>query len=197
MKSLKIIINIAVLSFLAWALSASDRTDATGLKEKCDKESKIIEVPIKNFGDEKDLAKFNEGLDIIKQGKVKLAQSKFLDAKAKFEQYLSIQKALYESLSAKYIQRTQEMIDKVAEDLADFVGEEDVLKKFANASQNLDNAKAAATRKQFENVMQPCRLARTALIGVYTMVKRDIPKEYERDIADNANKIYEADTPKK
>ncbi len=178
-------------SFCSVLAFASDRTDALDLMNKCDKESKIIEVPLKNFGDEKELAKFAEGQTLIKQGKVKQAQANYADAKAKFQEYLKIQKDIYETLSAKYVERTKILIDEIAEDLADFVGEAPVLKGFTTANQNLESGKASLARKQYENVILPCRLAKNSVIGLYAMVKKDLPEKYRRDLADFENKIYE------
>jgi tRNA isopentenyl-2-thiomethyl-A-37 hydroxylase MiaE len=191
MKLLKIACMTVLFACAATMTFASDRTDALDLMNKYDKESKIIEGPVKNFGDEKELARFADALAVLKQGKVKQAQANYLDAKVKFQEYLKIQGELYATISAKYIERTKKLIDDIAEDLADFVGEEAVLKSFNTANQNLEEAKAAFGLKQYQNALQPCRLAKTAVIGVYAMAKKDIPEKYLRDVADNANKIYE------
>jgi ElaB/YqjD/DUF883 family membrane-anchored ribosome-binding protein len=191
MKLIKIACIASLFAFASAFVFASDRSEALDLMNKCDKESKILEVPVKNFGDEKELAKFADGLSLVKQGKVKQAQSNYLDAKAKFQEYLKYQKEIYETLSAKYIERTKKLVDEIAEDLADFVGEDAVLKSFMTANQNLENAKASFVRKQYENVLAPCRIAKNAIIGVFTMVKKDIPEKYLKDVADFGNKIYE------
>jgi hypothetical protein len=190
---------IAGFILLAPAISfASDKSDATDLMTTCERNSKITELPVRNFGDPKDIARFEEGLGIVKQGKAKVAQSRFLEAKTKFEEYLKIEKELYQTLAARYIERTGTIIDKIGEDLADYVNQDAVLKYFSSASQYWENAKAEMAKKMYENVIGPCRVAKNYAIGVYTLLKMDIPPEYKKDIADCNKQLYteEVKTPK-
>jgi hypothetical protein len=170
-------------------LYSSDRTDAIELMNKCDTEVKALEIPLKNFGDKDDLAKFDAGLSIIKQGRVKLAQSKFIEAKAKFEEYLKFQYDIYGSIAVKYVERTQQVIDKIAEELAEYLNQEDVLKNFNTASQYLESAKLYLTKKQYQNVIPPCRIAKNNVISLYTFLKIKVPEEYQKDQVDINNKI--------
>jgi hypothetical protein len=188
--SKRIVVAIVVLLFPFMAL-ASDKSDATDLMNKTEKSSKVLEVSVKNFGDKDDLAAFDKALATIRQGKVKLAQSKFLDAKALFEQYQKAEFDLYGSLAAKYIQRTQEMIDKIAEELGDYVNQPDVLKGFSDASENLNNAKTNIVTKQYLSVITSCRLAKKYVLGCYGIVKKEIPADYKRDVADNNGQIFQ------
>ncbi len=170
---------------------ASDKSDATDLMNRAEKSSKVLEVSVRNFGDKNDLAAFDSGLATIRQGKVKLAQSKFLDAKALFEQYQKTEFDIYGSLAAKYIQRTQDMIDKIAEELADFVSNPDVLKGFTDAAENLNTAKTNIVSKQYLSVIGSCRAAKKLVLALYPLVKKEMPAEYARDAADDGAQIYQ------
>lgn len=189
--SKRIAIALIALTVPFMAL-ASDKSDATDLMNRADKSSKVLEVPVKNYGDKNDLAAFDSGLATIRQGKVKLAQSKFLEAKALFEQYQKAEFDLYGSLAAKYIQRTQDMIDKIAEELADYVSNPDVLKGFTDAAENLNTAKTNIVSKQYLSVIGSCRAARKLVLGLYPLVKKEMPAEYARDAADDNGQIYQA-----
>ncbi len=192
MKYPRIIISVAIIFlFSPFVGFSSDRSDATDLMNKCDNSSKSLEIAIRNFGDKNDTASFENGLNTIKQGKVKLAQSKFLEAKAKFEEYQKAEYDLYGSLSPKYIQRTQEIIDKIAEDLVDFVNQPEVLKNFTDSAQNLDIAKLRYSSKAYPAVIQSCRIAKNLVINCYVIAKKDIPAEYKKDLEDSSNKIFQ------
>jgi hypothetical protein len=191
MKYPRIIISAAIIFFSPFVVIASDRSDATDLMNKCDISSKIVEIPIRNFGDKNDIASFENGLNIIKQGKVKLAQSKYLEAKAKFEEYQKAEYDLYGSLSPKYMQRAQELIDTIAEDLVDFVSIPEVLKNFNDAAVNLDTAKLRYSSKQYPAVIQSSRIAKNLVLNCYALSKKDIPAEYKKDLEDIGNKIFQ------
>jgi hypothetical protein len=87
-------------------LYPSDLSDAEMLRDRCDREFTELQVPARNFGDKADLDRLNEGAALIKDGKVKLLQSKYLEASASFNKYLGLQQLLYKSLADKYISRT-------------------------------------------------------------------------------------------
>jgi hypothetical protein len=171
-------------------LFPSDRSDATDLMNKCDANSKLLELPIRNFGDDKEIAGFENSLNIIKSGKVKLAQSLFVEAKQKFEEYLKSESSLYESLSPKYLKRSQEIIDKISEDLVDYVNQANVLKNFTESSQNLDQAKMYFNNKNYQSVLLSCKISKYLVINCYVLAKKPIPKEYQKDLEDYYNRIY-------
>jgi hypothetical protein len=181
-----IIVSLFLNSILIFS---SDRSDAVDLMNKCENNVKILEIPVKNFGDKNDLASYEDGLGLIKQGKVKLAQSKFVEAKAKFDEYLKLEYNLYGVLAPKYIQRTQQMIDKISEDLVDFVNQADVLKNFSESSRILDSAKTYLAAKNYPTVIQSCRVAKNFLFNNYVLLKKPVPKEYQKDLDDKNNKI--------
>jgi hypothetical protein len=190
MKHYRIIVSAFLLFISPFMILASDKSDATDLMNKSEASAKVVEIPIRNFGDKADIASFENGLAVIKQGKVKLAQSKFLEAKARFEEYQKIEYELYGSLSPKYMQRAQELIDKIAEELADFVSDAAVLKGFTDAAENLETAKLRYTSKQYPAVIQSSRIAKKLVINCYALVKKDVPAEYTKDLEDVNGKIH-------
>jgi hypothetical protein len=180
-----------VLFLFPFSMFPSDRSDATDLMNQCDKTAKVLEVAIRNFGNKDEIASFENGLNVIKLGKVKLAQSKFLEAKAKFEEYQKIEYDLYGSMSPRYMQKSQEIIDKISEDLVDFVTQSDVLKNFTDSDQNLTKAKASYNSKNYNAVILSCRLSKYLVINCYVLAKKAIPKEYKKDLEDYYNRIYQ------
>ncbi len=190
MNHSRAVVSALLVLVSPFILLASDKSDATDLMNKSEAGAKVVEVPVRNFGDKADIASFENGLAVIKQGKVKLAQSKFLEAKAKFEEYQKIEYELYGSLSPKYMQRTQELIDKIAEELADFVSDAAVLKGFTDAAENLATAKLRYSTKQYPAVIQSSRIARKTVINCYALVKKDVPAEYKKDLEDANGRIF-------
>jgi hypothetical protein len=186
----RIFVSAAVVLVVCLPVFGSDRSDAEDLMNKSDKSSKIAEIAVRNFGDKDEIAAFDNGLATIRLGKVKLAQSKFLEAKAKFEEYQKVEFELYGKLASKYLARTQELIDTIAEDLVDFVNRPEVLKNFTDASDNLGTAKVNNTTKAYISVIQSCRIAKKLVLGNYALAKKDLPAEYRKDLEDSGGKIY-------
>ena len=189
-----IIFSISVTIFYIFNVllaAASDRTDALDLMKKCENESLIIEVNIRNFGDDKDSAKFDEGKNLIKMGKVKVAQSNYLDAKTKFNEYFELQYNLYKSLAEKYIKRTEILIDEISMDLADFVSRDDVLKIFEESNNYLKSAKTYMVKKDYEKVLGNCKYSKYKLISIYELVGKKVDKKYLVDLSDYEKKIYD------
>ena len=190
MKHSRMIVSVFLVILSPFIIQASDKSDATDLMNKSEISAKVVEIPVRSFGDKADIASFENGLAVIKQGKVKLAQSKFLEAKAKFEEYQKLEYELYGSLSPKYMQRAQELIDKIAEELADYVSDAAVLKGFTDAAENLATAKLRYTSKQYPAVIQSSRIAKKLVINCYALVKKDVPAEYKKDLEDANGKIF-------
>ena len=159
---------------------ASDLSDATHLRERCEKEIKALEVPAKNFGDPADLASFAEAEKQIKLGKVKFIQTK----------YLKIQSALYRSLAKKYVERTDTLVDAVGVDLVDHVDDKKVEKYMQMASQNLKDARTALDSPHPKGAIDLCRTAKNYALSAYKLVGKTAPAQYEKDIADNGNALY-------
>lgn len=189
---IKIRASVWIVLFLAVQLAAfaSDRTDAEALMNRCDASSKTAAVPVRNFGDKDLIASFENGLAMIKQGKVKLLQSKFLDAKTKFEEYQKLENDLYAALAPLYLDRTQAIIDKAAEDLVDFATKAEVSKAFTDSSRSLDEAKTYQATKKYLAVIQTCRVAKNQVLNAYPQAKIEVPAEYKKDMADSGGKIF-------
>ena len=169
---------------------ASDLSDATHLRERCEKEIKALEVPAKNFGDAADLASFAEAEKQIKLGKVKFIQTKYREAIAIYNEYLKIQSALYRSLAKKYVERTDTLVDAVGVDLVDHVDDKKVEKYMQMASQNLKDARTALDSPHPKGAIDLCRTAKNYALSAYKLVGKTAPAQYEKDIADNGDALY-------
>jgi hypothetical protein len=190
MKDLKKSLIAAFFLLLPYLLQADDKSDAVNLLNECEQTSKTVEVALRNFGDAKDAASFDDGLNVIKQGKVMMALSKFKEAKARFLEYQKTEFDLYKSLAAKYLRRTQEMIDTIAVQFADYVNQKDVLQNLNDAVATLDSAKANFDSKAYMIVIKLCRSAKDRLLSCYSLVKKAVPDEYKKDLEDYALKIH-------
>ena len=190
MKFPRIFLIITVILLAVINSYSDDRADATKLMNTCDKNAKTLEIAVTNFGDKDESASYQEALKVIKLGKVKLAQSKFNDAKAKFNEYLKIENDLYASLSPKYMERAQVLIDEIAEDLVDYVTNPNVLKNFTDADMHLKNAKSSYSSKNYQATVISCRLSKYLVINCYVYVKKQIPDKYKKDLEDYYNRIY-------
>lgn len=184
--------GMALFAIFAVAVSAfaSDLSDATHLRERCEKEIKALEVPAKNFGDAADLASFAEAEKQIKLGKVKFIQTKYREAIAIYNEYLKIQSALYRSLAKKYVERTDTLVDAVGVDLVDHVDDKKVEKYMQMASQNLKDAKTALDSPHPKGAIDLCRTAKNYALSAYKLVGKTAPAQYDKDVADNGNTLY-------
>ena len=130
-------------------------------------------------------------------GKVKIAQSKYLDAKGKFNEYLELQYNLYKSLSEKYIQRTETLIEEISMDLGDFISKDEVLKSFEDANKYLESAKTYMLKKDYNKIIGLCRTAKYKLINIYNLVGKEVDENYLIDLSDYNKKVFEQKKTKK
>jgi hypothetical protein len=186
-KWVAIFIFLSLIPVLLWA---DDKSDAVNLMNDCERTSKTVEVALRNFGDAKDAAAFDNGLSVIKQGKVMLTLSKFKEARDKFLEYQKMELDLYKSLAIKYVQRTQDMIDTLSPQFADYVNQKDVLQNLNDAVTTLDSAKANFESKTYMNVIKLCRSAKNLLLSCYPLVKKTSPDDYKVDLEDYALRIF-------
>jgi len=178
---------------LAFALSAtglyaSDLSDAETLRDKCDREIAELQVPAKNFGDQADLGKLDEGAGLIKLGKVKLLQSKYLEASASFNKYLALQQGLYKSLAEKYMARAEKMADDIAVELVDSKDPK-VAEYLKLANQNLKDAKGEMLSERYKNAIKLCRVSKNYSLAAFKAAGKPVPEEYRKDASDNENRI--------
>jgi hypothetical protein len=195
MKSIKIFIKFFMVLFIYFFfinfyISASDRTDALDLKDKSEKGSKQLEIVVKNFGDKADLNEFDKGLNLIKAGNVNILQSNFLEASAKFNEYLKLEYDTYKSLAAKYIQRVEDLIKETSNDLIDSISIDGVQKNFTTSSSHLNNAKSSFNTKHYQDVIMSSRIAKKYLFANYDLADKKLPDKYQKDFADCGNKIF-------
>lgn len=183
------IILILLINLSGLSLFANDKRTAEALGQKCKKEAAILAIPVENFGAEKDKKDFEAATKAVKMGQVLLAQTKFLDAKAKFEEYQALQYTIYESLAKKYLERTKVIQDEVGLDLADHIENQEVVKYLKLAAQNAFDAKTSFSRKQYNHVVNQCRTAKSYALGAYKLVGMKTPAKYQRDLDDNEKKI--------
>lgn len=191
-SGLIILACIVICVLCAGDLFASEKSEAQALMKQCDSGVKLIEVPLKNFGDSDDLAKFEEGLNKIKLGKAKLAQARYTDAQDKFKQYLGIQTDLYKSLAEKYIKRTQDLIDEISIELAEFVSDSYVLEAFTKANHYLDSARTQVKQKKYAEAVGNCRRAKKFLFDIYEKMLSELPDKYKKDSVDIKNEIFQS-----
>lgn len=182
--------SIPMIMLTFTPLLSSDLSDATALREKCERELKIIEVSVKNFGDAADLQEFKNGEKLVKLGRLKFAQTKYPDAIDKYNSYLKLQHNLYASLAKKYTDRTAKLIDEIAEDLVNYIDNRKVEEYIRLANQNLKDARSTMANRHYKSTIDHCRLAKNYAFGTYKLVGKKIPQQYERDVADNDKKIY-------
>ncbi len=182
--------SIPLIMLTFTPLFSSDLSDATALREKCERELKIIEVSVKNFGDAADLQELKKGEKLVKLGRLKFAQTKYPEAIDKYNSYLKLQHNLYASLAKKYTDRTAKLIDEIAEDQVDNIDNRKVEEYIRLANQNLKDARSTMRNKHYKSTINHCRLAKNYTFGTYKLVGKGIPKQYERDVADNEKKIY-------
>jgi hypothetical protein len=187
-----LILFVITCLYCPFQLFASEKSEAQALMKQCDDGVKLIVVPLTNFGDSNDMAKFEEGKNIIKLGKAKLAQARYTDAQDKFKQYLDIQTDLYKSLAEKYIKRTQDLIDEISVELAEFVSDSYVLEAFTKANHYLDAARTQVKQKKYQDAVGNCRRAKKFLFDIYEKMKSELPDKYKKDSADIKNEIYQA-----
>jgi tetratricopeptide (TPR) repeat protein len=183
-------ITMLIVFIFTVPIFSSDLSDATALREKCERELKIIEVSVKNFGDSADLQTFSNGEKLVKLGRLKFAQTKYPEAIENYNNYLKLQHNLYGSLAKKYTERTAKLIDEIAEDLVDYIDNRKVEEYIRLANQNLRDARSTMTNKHYTSSIDHCRLAKNYAFGTYKLVGKDIPKRYDKDVADNEKRIH-------
>jgi len=187
MKKTIMIVCIALISVIP--VLASDSSDAENLRKKCEKEIKSLEICATNFGDVKDKSNFDNAVQIIKKGKIEISQSKYLDAIATYKDYQKLQNEIYTSLAAKYLERTKTINDTIAAEMSDSIDNPKVSDYLKMAYRNHEDAKVAMTRSYPVQVIDACRRSKKYSIGVYGLLKKDVPATYTVDVADNDLKI--------
>ncbi|MBN1495138.1 MAG: hypothetical protein JXA07_00105 [Spirochaetes bacterium] len=170
-------------------LYASDLSDATMLRDKCETNLKVLEVPVRNFGDSADIDSFQKAGNLVKLGKMKLLQTKYLEAIKIYKEYLLLEKDIYMSLAKKYLARTQKMSDDIAVDLVDHIDKTNVEKYIRLANQNLKDAGREISAERYQNCIKLCRVSKKYSLSAYAAAGVKEPSQYKVDFADNENRI--------
>jgi hypothetical protein len=185
----KIIMFICAVLLSVMPVLASDSSDAENMRKKCEKDIKSLEICAANFGDATDKTNFDAATQLIKKGKIEISQSKYLDALATYKDYSKLQNEIYTSLAAKYLERTKKINDTIAAEMSDSIDNPKVSDYLKMAYRNHEDAKVAMTRSYPVQVIDACRRSKKYSIGVYGLLKKDIPATYSVDVADNDLKI--------
>jgi len=188
--SLKALLPFAMLLAFSVPLFSSNLSEARGLREKCEGEISKLKIVVSNFGDKDDKSEFAKAAKLVRIGKLKFIQSKYPEAIKRYNNYLKIQNDLYRSLARKYIKRTAEINDTVAEDVVDNIDNKKVEHYLRLANQNLQDAKSNFNTKHYKNSIIFSRRAKSYALGAYKLIKKKIPKIYIKDNADNNEQIH-------
>lgn len=187
--TLGITLVIAIMFTAAGALSATEQTDAAQLREKCETEFKLMEVPVKNFGNYYVKQHYKTGIDLLKDGKVKLAQSKYQEAIAIYNKFLQLHADTYKELAADYITRTEMIYNDTAAELVDFIDNAKVAQNFQSAHQNIVDAKKAAAAGNHKLAIDTCRVSKKFSFDSYTAAGKTVPDKYKKDVKDNNKEL--------
>ena len=104
-KTLLVLVFSIIITSLVYS---SDRTDALSLQKQSTEELAILEIAVKNFGTDKELADVEKAKKLNKIGNLKYNQSKYLDAKAQYNESIKLQYAISKSMASIYLKRTIE-----------------------------------------------------------------------------------------
>ena len=170
-------------------LHASDLSDATMLRDKCETNLKALEVPVRNFGDSADIESFQKAGNLVKLGKMKFLQTQYLEAIKIYKEYLLLEKGIYMSLAKKYLARAQKMSDDIAAGLVDHIDKPNVEKYIRLANQNLKDAGREISAERYQNCIKLCRVSKKYSLSAYGAAGVKEPSQYEVDFADNENRI--------
>ncbi len=184
-----LILLFAVIFTAVGALQASDLSDATQLREKCESEFKMMEVPVKNFGNYYVKQHYKTGIDLLKDGKIKLAQSKYQEAIAIYNKFLQLHADTYKELAADYITRTEMIYNDTAAELVDFIDNKKVAQYFQLAHQNVVDAKKAASAANYKLAIDTCRTSKKYSFESYTAAGKTVPDKYKKDLKDNNKEL--------
>lgn len=179
----------AFLIFISSPAFTSDSSDAEDLLKRCQNESKALEIAVTNFGSEAEKAKFKNGIDIIKMGRVKIAQTMYLDASSQFKNYLKLQNEIYDTLCVTYLKRTETILQNTGVDVVDSIDDPKVEQYIKLANQNLVDAKGSYSRKEYTPSIGNCRTAKKYAFKAYEITGKAVPEQYKVDQKDNDNKM--------
>ncbi len=175
----------------AASLSASDLSDATEMRQKCEGEYKALEITVKNFGNSFVKRRYQDAGELIKEGKVSLAQSKYKEAIEIYKKYMSLNTEIYKDLATDYISRAAMIYNDTAKELVDFYDNEKVAQYFWLANHNVADAKKAAANGNYKLAIDTCRNSKKYSIESYKASGKPVPDKYKKDVKDNNKELFQ------
>lgn len=172
-------------------LNASDFSEASEMRKKAEIEFADLDVPVKNFGNSYVVRKYQQGIELLRLGKVNFAQGKYKESIGIYRQYFTLQNDVYKELTAGYISRAEAMFNETAKELVDFVDNEKVGQYFRLANQNVVDAKKAAAAGNYQLAIETCRTSKKYSIEAYKASVKPVPEKYNKDIKDNNKEIFQ------
>ena len=189
-RSLSFIILAAAFMICASGiLLASDLSDATAMRQKCEEEYKALDITVKNFGNPFVKRRYEDGGVMLKDGKLCLAQSKYKEAMDIYRKYMVLNNEIYKDISVDYINRAETMYNDTAKELVDYYDK--VSHYFRLAKQNVDDAKKAVAGNNYKLAIDLCRNSKKYSIESYRIAGQPVPDKYKRDIKDNNKELYQ------
>lgn len=184
MMTLVLMLNVPV------TIMASDLSDATDMRKKCEEEYKALEISVNNFGNSYVKRKYEQAGGMLKDGKLCLAQSKYKEAIEVYKKYMTQNTDIYRDLSIDYIKRAEAMYNETAADLVDYYDNEKVSHYFRLAKQNIDDAKKASTDSNYKLAIDLAKISKKYSIESYNVAGKPVPDKYKIDISDNRKELY-------
>ncbi|HPS58797.1 MAG TPA: hypothetical protein PK514_11890 [Spirochaetota bacterium] len=172
-------------------LLASDLSDATAMRQKCEEEFKALDTTVKNFGNPFVKRRYEDAAVMLKEGKLCLAQSKYKEAMEIYKKYMILNNEIYKDLSVDYINRADTMYNDTAKELVDYYDNEKVSHYFRLAKQNVDDARKAASANNYKLAIDLCRNSKKYSIESYRIAGQPVPDKYKKDIKDNNKELYQ------
>lgn len=188
----RLVIMIFVMMFYVSGIAtASDLSDATAMRQKCEEEYKALDITVKNFGNPFVKRRYEDAGVMLKEGKLCLAQSKYKEAMEIYKKYMVLNNEIYKDLSVDYINRAETMYNDTAKELVDYYDNDKVGNYFRLAKQNVDDAKKAAASNNYKLAIDLSRISKKYSIESYRLAGQAVPDKYKRDVKDNNKELYQ------
>lgn len=184
MMALVLMLNVPV------SITASDLSDATEMRKKCEDEYRALEISVNNFGNSYVKRKYEQAGGMLKDGKLCLAQSKYKEAMEIYKKYMTQNTDIYRDLAIDYIKRAEAMYNETAADLVDYYDNDKVSQYFRLAKQNVDDAKKASAANNYRLAVDLAKISKKYSIESYNAAGKTVPDKYKIDISDNNREMY-------
>jgi hypothetical protein len=186
-----VILVFVMMLYVSGIAAASDLSDATSMRQKCEEEYKALDITVKNFGNPFVKRRYEDAGVMLKEGKLCLAQSKYKEAMEIYKKYMILNNEIYKDLSVDYINRAETMYNDTAKELVDYYDNDKVGNYFRLAKQNVDDAKKAAASNNYRLAIDLSRISKKYSIESYRLAGQAVPDKYKKDIKDNNKELYQ------